>query len=53
LVVAAAHAIEDRIGLDESYNQLYDINIYLEAVLNSVSDGVIAVSSHGTITGIN
>ena len=53
LVIAAAHAIEDRIGLDESYNQLYDINKYLEALLNSVSDGVIAVNSHGTITGIN
>ncbi len=53
LVVAAARAIEDRIGLEESYNQLYDINKYLEAVLNSVSDGVIAVNSHGTITGIN
>ncbi len=53
LIVAAAHAIEDRIGLDESYSQLYDINKYLEAVLNSVSEGVIAVNGQGIITGIN
>ena len=53
LIVAAAHAIEDRIGLDESYSQLYDINEYLEAVLNSVSDGIIAVNGQGLITGIN
>ena len=53
LIVAAAHAIEDRIGLDESYSKLYDINKYLEAVLNSVSDGIIAVNGQGIITGIN
>jgi transcriptional regulator of acetoin/glycerol metabolism len=53
LVVAAAHAIEDRIVLDESYSQLYDINKYMEAVLNSVSDGIIAVNSQGLITGVN
>lgn len=53
LVVAAAHAIEDRILLDESYTQLYDSNKYLEAVLNSVSDGIIAVNAQGIITGLN
>ena len=53
LIVAAAHAIEDRIGLDESVSQLYDINKYLEAVLNSVSEGIIAVNGQGIITGIN
>jgi len=53
LIVAAAHAIEDRIVLDESYGQLHDINEYLGAVLNSVSDGIIAVNGQGLITGIN
>ena len=53
LVVAAAHAIEDRIGLDDSISQLCDINKYLEAVLNSVSEGVIAVNGQGLVTGIN
>jgi transcriptional regulator of acetoin/glycerol metabolism len=53
LVVAAAHAIEDRIVLDESYGKLYNTNKYLEAVLNSVSDGIIAVNGQGVITGIN
>lgn len=53
LIIAAAHTIEDRIGLDESYCQLYDINKYLEAVLNSVSEGIIAVNGQGVITGIN
>ncbi len=53
LIVATAHAIEERITLDESYGELYDINKYLEAVLNSVSDGIIAVNGQGLITGIN
>lgn len=53
LIVAAAHAIEERICLDESYAKLYDTNIYLEAVLNSVSEGVIAVNGQGIVTGIN
>lgn len=53
LIVAAAHAIEERIVLDESYRQIHDINKYLEAILNSVSDGIIAVNGQGLITGIN
>ena len=53
LIVAAAHAIEERIVLNESYGQLYDVNKYLEAVLNSVSDGIIAVNGQGLITGVN
>jgi len=47
LIVSTACAIEDRITLDESYGELYDINKYLEAVLNSVSDGIIAVKGSG------
>jgi sigma-54 dependent transcriptional regulator, acetoin dehydrogenase operon transcriptional activator AcoR len=53
LIVAAAHAIEDRIVLNESYCQIYDVNKYLEAILNSVSDGIVAVNGQGLITGIN
>jgi transcriptional regulator of acetoin/glycerol metabolism len=53
LIVAAAHAIEERIVLDESYRQIYDVNKYLEAILNSVSDGIVAVNGQGLITGIN
>ncbi|WP_373498262.1 sigma-54-dependent Fis family transcriptional regulator [Desulfococcus sp.] len=53
LIVAATHAVEDRIILDESYGKLYDINKYLEAILNSVSEGIIAVNGKGLITGIN
>jgi transcriptional regulator of acetoin/glycerol metabolism len=53
LIVAAAHAIEERIVLDESYCQIYDVNNYLEAILNSVSDGIVAVNGQGQITGIN
>jgi transcriptional regulator of acetoin/glycerol metabolism len=53
LIVAAAHAIEERIVLDESCCQLYDVNKYLEAILNSVSDGIVAVNGQGLITGIN
>ena len=53
LVVAAAQAIEDRIILEESCGQLFDVNKYLEAILNSVSDGIVAVNGQGLITGIN
>jgi transcriptional regulator of acetoin/glycerol metabolism len=53
LVVGAAHAIEDRIVLDESCGKLYDMNQYLEAILNSVSEAIIAVNGEGLITGIN
>jgi transcriptional regulator of acetoin/glycerol metabolism len=53
LIVAAAHAIEERIVLDESYCQMYDVNKYLEAILNSVSDGIMAVDGRGLITGVN
>jgi sigma-54 dependent transcriptional regulator, acetoin dehydrogenase operon transcriptional activator AcoR len=53
LIVAAVHAIEERIVLDESYCQMYDINKYLEAILNSVSDGIVAVNGQGRITGVN
>ena len=53
LIVAAAHAIVERIVLDESYRQIYDVNKYLEAILNSVSDGIVAVNGQGLITGIN
>ena len=53
LIVAAAHAIEERIVLDESYGQIYDVNKHLEAILNSVSDGIVAVNGQGLITGIN
>lgn len=53
LIVAAAHAIEERIVLDDSYRQIYDVNKYLEAILNSVSDGIVAVNGQGLITGIN
>ena len=53
LIVAAAHAIEERIVLDESIDKLYDSNKYLEALLNSVSDAIIAVNGQGIVTGIN
>jgi len=53
LIVAAVHVIEDRIVLNESCSKLYEINKYLEAVLNSVSDGIISVNAQGIITGLN
>lgn len=53
LVVAAAHAIEERICLDYAKSGLFETNKYLEAVLNSVSEGVIATNAGGVITGIN
>jgi PAS domain S-box-containing protein len=53
LIVAASHAIEDRIVLDDSYGKLHDTNEYLEAILNSVNEGIIAVNGQGLITGIN
>ncbi|EMS81491.1 GAF modulated sigma54 specific transcriptional regulator, Fis family [Desulfotignum phosphitoxidans DSM 13687] len=53
MVVAAAHAIEDRIVLEESYDQLNDTNQYLEAILNSVSEGIVAVNAKGVVTSLN
>lgn len=53
LTLAAASAIEERICLQNSKDDLVKANQYLEAVLNSVSDGVVAVNSNGRITGVN
>ena len=53
LVVAAARAIEERICVDYAKSGLFETNKYLEAVLNSVSEGVIATSAEGVITGMN
>ncbi len=53
LVVAAASAIEERICLHYAKDHLSDTNQYLEAILNSVSDGVVAVNSDGRITSVN
>ncbi len=53
MIVAAARAIEERICLDYAKNNLFETNKYLEAVLNSVSEGVIATNADGVITGMN
>jgi len=53
LVIASAHAIEERIVLEESYDQINNTNQYLSAVLNSVSEAIIAVNAQGIITGLN
>lgn len=53
LVVAAAYAIEDRIRLQWSQDQLIESNKYLEAVLNSLDEGVITTNADGIITGVN
>jgi len=53
LIVAAAGAIEDRLCLESSKDSLYRIGKYLEAVLNSVREGVIATDPDGVVTGVN
>jgi transcriptional regulator with PAS, ATPase and Fis domain len=53
MIVAAARAIEERICLDYAKNNLFETNKYLEAVPNSISEGVIATNAAGVITGMN
>ncbi len=53
LVVAAARAIEERICVAYAKTGLFETNKYLQAVLNSVSEGVIATNADGVIVGMN
>lgn len=53
LVMAAVHAIESLILLDDSEYWRNEISRYWSALLNSVSEGVITVNSQGIITSIN
>jgi transcriptional regulator of acetoin/glycerol metabolism len=53
LAIATASAIEERICLEYSRDCLHGANKYLEAVLNSVSDGIVATNANGIITAVN
>lgn len=53
LAISTASAIEERICLEYSRDCLHGANKYLEAVLNSVNDGIIATNAEGMVTAIN
>ncbi|HEX3012135.1 MAG TPA: sigma-54-dependent Fis family transcriptional regulator [Syntrophomonadaceae bacterium] len=53
MVVAAVEAIQEQIQVQQKNRQLYIANIRLHNIINTISDGVIIVDSHGIVTGVN
>ena len=53
IVISAAKAIENKIG-EERFSQEKDsLNSYLDSLLDSISEGIIAIKEDGKITHIN
>lgn len=53
MVVSAARAIETRIEVEDANNELRLQNKYQEAVVESISDGLLTIDSRGCLTYIN
>lgn len=53
MVVSLVQVMEKEIHLQEKKRNLKLSNEHLKAVINSISDGVIALDSNGTITAVN
>ncbi len=53
MMIAAAKAIENKIAEEELSRDKDNLNSYLDSLLNSVSEGVIAIRNGGIITHIN
>lgn len=53
MVVAAVRAIENQIRLEQANHKLYAASRYSNALLHSISDGLIAIDSNGIITEVN
>ena len=53
IVVVASKAITNQLRIEEDRRQIWLANEYLRTVINSVSDGVVAIDSNGFIKEIN
>jgi len=53
MVVAASKAITNQLRIEEDRRQIWLANQYLKTVLDSISDGLIAIDSSGCIKEIN
>jgi len=53
LVVVASKAITNQLRVEEDHRQIWLANEYLRTVINSVSDGIVAIDSNGIIKEIN
>ncbi len=53
IVVVASKAITNQIRIEEDHRQIWLANEYLRTVINSISDGIVAIDSNGFIKEIN
>ncbi|MHB8172595.1 MAG: sigma-54-dependent Fis family transcriptional regulator [Thermincolia bacterium] len=53
MVVAAAYAIENQLGLHKATSKLYMAYKYSNTLMESMSDGIISIDNFGVITQIN
>ena len=53
IVVVASKAITNQIRIEEDHRQIWLANQYLRTVINSISDGIVAIDSNGLIKEIN
>jgi len=53
MVVAAVRAIENQIRLEQANHKLYAASRYSNALLHSISDGLIAIDGNGIVTEVN
>ena len=53
MMIAAARAIENRIAEEDLSREKDNLNSYMDSLLNSVSEGIIAIRNDGEVTHIN
>lgn len=53
MVIAAAKAIENKIGEEKLSQEKNRLNSYLDLILDSISEGLIAIERNGKVTHIN
>jgi PAS domain S-box-containing protein len=53
MVISAAKAVENKIGEEQFSQEKDSLNSYLDSLLDSISEGIIAIKEDGEITHIN
>lgn len=53
MVISAAKAIENKIGEEKLFYEKTRLSCYLDSLLDSISEGIIAITKEGKITHIN